>query len=29
VSAAQTERRTAAKGGAARELFRALRELLG
>ena len=29
VSAAQTERRTAAKGGATRELFRALRELLG
>ena len=29
VSAAQTERRTGTKGGASRELFRALRELLG
>jgi ribosome-associated protein len=29
VTAAQIERRTGAKGGASRELFRALRELLG
>jgi ribosome-associated protein len=29
VTAAQTERRTGVKGGASRELFRALRELLG